>query len=88
MVLEPRAERITWIDLEVELDEDKTAAKGGKPQWRWRPQHAPLRGRWRGEAAIHPLECYVQQGEVLYLPALWCVCVVGCVMVVGVGLSG
>lgn len=66
VVLEPGAEPITWIDLEVE--------EGDAPgRWRWRPQHAPQRGRWRWEGQIHPLEVYVKQGEVLYLPALWCV---------------
>ena len=88
VVLEPTAERITWIDLEAELDDDEQQQQqqqqqqqpptGAAPKKRrWRPQHAPQRGRWRGEGHLHSVECYVRQGEVLYLPALWCVVVCG-----------
>lgn len=73
--MEPTAERIAWIDLEVELDDEGQPTGAPENKRRWRPQHAPQRGRWRGEGSIHPVECYVRQGEVLYLPALWYVVV-------------
>lgn len=89
VVLEPDAESISWIDLEMEVEDGGAASYGSssgsrssKPsssppplgrrlQHRWRPRHAPHRGRWRWEGQIHPIECTVKAGEVLFLPALW-----------------